>query len=81
MPTDLELIEEQHQMVPCSSLLAGGTCVACPGKAYPCDVVKLARALDDIRRRSIGLVAAGVQGHLSVVNRVERTLRKVAGDD
>jgi hypothetical protein len=68
IPTDLELIEERHKA---SDI---GWCEGCDGATEPCDVVRLARALDEIRRDVLTQYPSTRLRGIA-----ERALREVAG--
>lgn len=74
--TDLKRIEEKHERVPGfvkgTFTPAGMTCKKCGGLDDPCDVVKLARALDAIRTGAADPHAAAT---------AERVLHEVAGGE
>ena len=86
MPTDLERIEEKH-----ASYLQGDGRRWCQGcrhwsdKGDPCDVVKLARALDDAATEFSRMRLAFSKGDSRherckyEAEKAERTLREVAG--
>ena len=90
MPTDLERIEARHRLM----MVEGGAyCEICRGPdgglpnyrliPYPCDVLKLARALDEVRPL-LKLAAFGEATDLMLemgAASIERTLHEVAGGD
>lgn len=72
----LKRIEEKHSTESVSHMsLLHDYCPVCNKRGLPCDVVKLARALDNIRDG-----ARWGMAHDQIVGKAERALEEVAGD-
>ena len=78
MPSDLERIEEKHRESPVRGADGTGYCYE-DDLPYPCDVVKLARALECVLDSEGGCECEGPSGDCPWC-RGWRTLREVADE-